>query len=147
VLVEVARRLAATVRDEDMVVRWGGEEFLIVAASLSTEQTDQLAARVLAILGGTPVCVEGEAIRVTASIGYACFPLPPYAMAVGWEQAVNLADMALYSAKSQGRNRAVGLASAVTPDAAALRAIERDFERAWRDGQVSLRQTSGPGSS
>ena len=60
------------------------------------------------------------------------------------QQAVNLADMALYSAKSQGRNRAVGLVSAAAPDAQGLRTIERDFERAWHEGRVTLRQTAGP---
>jgi len=85
------------------------------------------------------------ALWVTASIGYAGFPLPPYSVPVQWEQAINLADMALYTAKSQGRNRAVGLVSANAPDAAALRGIEGDFERAWHEGRVTLRQTAGPG--
>jgi diguanylate cyclase (GGDEF)-like protein len=144
VLVEVARRLLGAVRDDDLVVRWGGEEFLVVASRLTTEQTDQLAARILASIGDTPVPVEGPALRVTASIGYACYPLPPYAVPVPWEQAINLADMALYSAKSQGRNRAVGLVSSAAEDAAGLRAIEGDFERAWHEGRVTLRQTPGP---
>jgi len=146
VLVEIARRLNDAVRGEDLVVRWGGEEFLILAASLTTEQTDQLAARVLASLGGAPVMVENEALWVTASIGYACFPLPPYGVPVQWEQAINLADMALYTAKSQGRNRAVGLASASASDAQSLRVIESDFDRAWHEGRVTLRQTPGPGA-
>ncbi len=147
VLVEVARRLAAAVRDDDLVVRWGGEEFLVVAGRLGAEQADQLAARVLAGIGGTPVMADGHALRVTASIGYACYPLPPHAMPVPWEQAINLADMALYCAKSQGRNRAVGLVSAAAADGAALRVIEGDFERAWHEGRVTLRQTPGPGAS
>ena len=147
VLVEVAKRLNSAVRGADLVVRWGGEEFLIVAGKLGTEQADQLAARVLASIGGTPVLVDGQAVWVTASIGYACFPLPPYGVPVHWEQAVNLSDMALYTAKSQGRNRAVGLASASACDGPTLRAIEGDFERAWHEGRVTLRQTAGPGSS
>ncbi len=147
VLVEVARRLDAAVRDADLVVRWGGEEFLIVSARLGIEQADQLAARVLAAIGGAPVMVEGRAVPVTASIGYACFPLPPYAVPVHWEQAINLSDMALYTAKSQGRNRAIGLVSASASDGATLRAIEADFERAWREGRVTLRHTAGPGAS
>jgi diguanylate cyclase (GGDEF)-like protein len=149
VLVEVARRLNDAVRGDDLVVRWGGEEFLVLAGQLGTEQADQLAARILDSLGGTPVRVEREAgdamLWVTASIGYACFPLPPYSVPVQWEQAINLADMALYTAKSQGRNRAVGLVSANAPDAVALRGIEGDFERAWHEGRVTLRQTPGPG--
>jgi diguanylate cyclase (GGDEF)-like protein len=150
VLVEVARRLNEAVRDDDLVVRWGGEEFLVLAGPLGTEQADQLAARILSSVGGTPVLIGRDAgdaaIWVTASIGYACFPLPPYSVPVQWEQAINLADMALYTAKSQGRNRAVGLVSANAPDAAALRGIEGDFERAWHEEQVTLRQTAGPGA-
>jgi diguanylate cyclase (GGDEF)-like protein len=145
VLVEVARRLLAAVRDGDLVVRWGGEEFLVVAGRLTIEQSDQLAARILASLGDAPIAVDGRAIRISASIGHACYPLPPYGVPVPWAQAINLADMALYSAKSHGRNRAVGLVSASAQDAAALRAIEEDFERAWHEGRVTLRQTPGPG--
>lgn len=145
VIVEVARRLHEAVRDEDLVVRWGGEEFLVLASKLGTEQADQLAARVLASVGATPVLVDQQAVWVTASIGYACFPLPPYAVPVHWEQAINLADMALYTAKSLGRNRAVGLVSASAPDLQSLREIEGDFERAWHEGRVALRQTAGPG--
>jgi diguanylate cyclase (GGDEF)-like protein len=144
VLVEVARRLNDAVRGDDLVVRWGGEEFLVVASELSTDQVDQLAARVLASIGGTPVVVGAQALRVTTSIGYARFPLPPYGLPVPWEQAVDFADMALYTAKSLGRNRAVGLVSASAPDAQALRAIEEDFERNWQEGRVTLRQTPGP---
>ena len=147
VLVEVARRLDEAVRGEDLVVRWGGEEFLVLASKLGTEQADQLAARVLSSIGASPVLVEQQAVWVTASIGYACFPLPPYAVPVHCEQAINLADMALYTAKSQGRNRAVGLVSASAPDLQSLRAIESDFERAWHEGRVALRQTAGPGES
>ena len=144
VLVEVARRLDAAVRDADLVVRWGGEEFLVVADGLGTEHIDLLAARILAGICGTPVVVDGRPIPITASIGYACYPLAPHGVPVPWAQAINLADMALYSAKSQGRNRAVGLVSAAAPDAQGLRTIERDFERAWHEGRVTLRQTAGP---
>jgi diguanylate cyclase (GGDEF)-like protein len=146
VLVEVARRLNAAVRGDDLVVRWGGEEFLILASRLTTEQTDQLAARVLTSIGSTPVMADNEALWVTASIGYACFPLPPYGVPVNWEQAVNLSDMALYTAKSQGRNRAIGLVSASASDTQSLRAIESDFDRAWHEGRVTLRSTPGPGA-
>jgi diguanylate cyclase (GGDEF)-like protein len=144
VLVEVARRLNDAVRGNDLIVRWGGEEFLVVALKLTTEQTDQLAARILASIGDTPFVVDGRTLRVTASIGYARFPLPPYGVPVPWEQAVNLSDMALYTAKSQGRNRAVGVVSAIAADAATLRAIEADFDQNWHDGRVTLLQTPGP---
>ncbi|MES1161949.1 MAG: GGDEF domain-containing protein, partial [Rhizobacter sp.] len=88
VLVEVARRLNEAVRNEDLVVRWGGEEFLILAPRAASEQAEQMAARVLRILGQAPIAVGADAgvgnaaashaLRVTASIGYARFPLAPY---------------------------------------------------------------------
>ena len=62
---------------------------------------------------------------------------------VGW-QGLNLADMALYSAKSQGRNLALGIASAVAQDSAALREIEADFELAWQEGRATLTRLPGP---
>jgi len=144
VLVEVAKRLNEAVRSDDLVVRWGGEEFLILAPRAAPEQAEQMATRVLAILGATPIDVGTAALRVTASIGYARFPLPPYSADVPWEQAINLADMALYTAKNQGRNRAVGITSTTASSREMLRGIEADFDQAWRDGRVTLLQTPGP---
>jgi len=144
VLIEVAKRLNEAVRSDDLVVRWGGEEFLILAPRAAPEQAEQMAARVLSILGSTAIDVGSAALRVTASIGYARFPLPPYGADVPWEQAINLADMALYTAKNQGRNRAVGITSTTASTRELLRAIEADFEQAWRDDLVTLLQTPGP---
>jgi diguanylate cyclase (GGDEF)-like protein len=144
VLVEVARRLNDAVRHGDLVVRWGGEEFLILAPRAAPEQAEQMATRVLRIIGQAPIAVGDQALHVTASIGYARFPLPPCGIDVPWEQAVNLADMALYTAKNQGRNRAVGIASTTATTPEALREIEGDFDRAWHQDRVTLLQTPGP---
>jgi len=146
VLVEVAKRLNDAVRREDLIVRWGGEEFLIMAPRAAPEQADQIAMRVLRSLGQTPIVVGGVALRVTASIGYARFPLPPYNTGVPWEQVINLADMALYTAKNQGRNRAFGITSTTAATRAALRNVEADFDRAWHEGRVTLLQSLGPES-
>jgi len=144
VLVEVARRLNEAVRSDDLVVRWGGEEFLILAPRAAPEQAEQMATRVLGIIGQAPIVVDAQALHITASIGYARFPLPPYGVEVPWEQAINLADMALYTAKNQGRNRAVGIASSTAATPETLREIEGDFDRAWHQGRVTLLQTPGP---
>ena len=144
VLVEVAKRLNDAVRHEDLIVRWGGEEFLIMAPRAAPEQADQIAMRVLRSLGQTPIVVGGVPLRVTASIGYARFPLPPYNTGVPWEQVINLADMALYTAKNQGRNRAFGITSTSASTRAALRDVEADFDRAWHEGRVTLLQSLGP---
>jgi len=144
VLVEVARRLDDAVRHGDLVVRWGGEEFLILAPRAAPEQAEQMAARVLRALGAEPVQLADHTLRITASIGYARFPLPPYGTAVAWEEAINLADMALYTAKNQGRNRAFGITSTTAATREALREVEADFDHAWHAGRVTLLQTVGP---
>jgi diguanylate cyclase (GGDEF)-like protein len=144
VLCEVARRLNEAVRGDDLVVRWGGEEFLVLALKVPATQAEQLAARILNFIGDTPVIVQDKAVQVTVSIGYARFPLPPNVLPVAWEQAINLADMALYTAKNQGRNRAVGIVAAQAPAAPELRQIEADFDRAWHEGRVTLKVAPGP---
>lgn len=144
VLCEVARRLNEAVRGDDLVVRWGGEEFLILALKVPAAQAEQMAARILAVIGGKPVIVQGVPVQVTVSVGYARFPLPPDVLPIAWEQAINLADMALYTAKNQGRNRAVGIIAAQAPAAPELQRIEADFDRAWHEGKVELRVAPGP---
>jgi diguanylate cyclase (GGDEF)-like protein len=151
VLVEVSRRIAGAVRHGDTVARWGGEEFLILAPGLHREATEALALRLLQAVAGAPVPLAdsgapggGGALAVTASIGHAAFPLPPHHVPLRPEQAVNLADMALYTAKSQGRNCAVGIIDVQAADADGLRALEADFERAWSEGRVRLRVDRGP---
>ncbi|MBI5259352.1 MAG: GGDEF domain-containing protein [Burkholderiales bacterium] len=145
VLVEVARRVQAVVHEADTVARWGGEEFLVFSAGLERVAAEALAQRLLQAVAGTPVALpDGGALPVAVSIGHAVFPLPPHGVTLSAEQAVNLVDMALYTAKSQGRNRAVGIEGAEAADAEGLRRLEGDFDRAWQEGRVQLRIDAGP---
>ncbi|MDO9075796.1 MAG: GGDEF domain-containing protein [Rubrivivax sp.] len=150
VLVEVARRLADVVRAGDVLVRWGGEEFLVCLPGVDSGHALALAQRVLKAVGGEPVTLPGPAplaLRVTASVGYGCFPLPPARLPLTLERAINLADMALYTAKNQGRNCAVGIRHALAADAAGLHALEHEFDQARRDGRVVLEHLAGPPAS
>ncbi|MES3014754.1 MAG: GGDEF domain-containing protein [Pseudomonadota bacterium] len=143
VLVEVSRRLRETLREDDLIVRWGGEEFLVVVQSLGAEQVDALAQRMLGVLDRTPVVAGAQRIAVTASIGFATFPIGPDLLRVPWERAINLVDTAMYLAKAHGRNRAYGVRLLQARDEAALEAITRSLESAWRDGQVALTLLQG----
>jgi diguanylate cyclase (GGDEF)-like protein len=143
VLVEVARRLRETLREQDLIVRWGGEEFLVVVQALGAEQVDTLAQRLLGALDHAPVVAGVHHIAVTGSIGFATFPLGPSALRVSWERAINLVDTAMYLAKAHGRNRAYGVRLLRPCDEAALEEITRSLESAWRDGRVALTLLQG----
>ena len=147
VIVEVARRISAAVRDTDLVVRWGGEEFLVFAPSLPGADLAQMAERILRSIGSQPMDTPEGPLRVTASIGFASFPLGGSAgpgLHLHWEQAVNWADMVLYKAKAEGRNRGVGITAVDAPDADMLAALLQDFDAACMNGQLQLRQLPGP---
>jgi diguanylate cyclase (GGDEF)-like protein len=112
VLVEVARRISSASRLSDAVIRWGGEEFLLLSRYTDRKEADVLGKRVLEAVGSKPCRVEGstEEIYLTCSIGWAAFPwVEAEPMQVFYEQVLVLADYALYEAKGSGRNRAVGL--------------------------------------
>jgi diguanylate cyclase (GGDEF)-like protein len=147
VIREIGHRIGQAVRAEDVVVRWGGEEFLVYARTVALEALQHLAERILMGVAEQPVSTANGPLRVTASIGYAHFPLAPTQLPQRWEQAVNWADMALYTAKSQGRNRAHGIATVQAADVQALMRMEADFEAACRAGQVRLQTLLGPEAS
>jgi diguanylate cyclase (GGDEF)-like protein len=144
VLVAVARRLRETLRETDMIVRWGGEEFLVFVPATSADKLDEIAARIMATIGREPIDYKGDSIRVTASIGYAPMPLPPENIQLPWERAVGLVDMALYMAKLHGRNCAYGIRRLRRSDDEAMSRIERNLESAWANGMVEMHLEPGP---
>ncbi|RZJ13293.1 MAG: GGDEF domain-containing protein [Rubrivivax sp.] len=147
VLVEVARRIRAAVRDDDIVVRWGGEEFLVFSSKTDARDLAQMADRILRSIAAQNMDTPDGALRITASIGFASFPLGGAGgrgLHLHWEQAVNWADMVLYKAKAEGRNRGIGIAAVEAPDADTLAAILQDFDAACLHGQVQLTVLPGP---
>jgi diguanylate cyclase (GGDEF)-like protein len=138
VLIEVARRLRQVLREDDLIVRWGGEEFLVRVAPGHDADAEALVARLLAALADAPVAVAGATIPVSASIGFATFPLAPATWSPPWEQALELVDTAMYLAKAHGRHRAYGVRRAQADDPQALARLGRELEAAWRDGRAEL---------
>ena len=123
VLSEAAGRLRGVARQSDLVVRWGGEEFLILSRDAARADAHALAGRMLEALASEPFDVgEGTTLRMTGSIGWAPYPWnPDEADAATHEEVLRLADRALYAAKAGGRNRAVTALVAPTADASAQR--------------------------
>ena len=112
VLVEMARRLSSSIRDSDVLVRWGGEEFLIVSRYTDRGDAEWLAQRVLSAVGDMPISLgaSGETMYRTCSLGWAAFPwFPDNPRAIKYEEVLTLADRGLRQAKQLGKNRAVGI--------------------------------------
>ena len=101
VLQRVATRLRHAVRADDLVARIGGDEFAVIAYGVSdAEQAGHLGGRIVEILS-RPFVIDGHVADLGGSVGIA---LAPDHGAIS-EQLVQNADLALYSAKREGRNR------------------------------------------
>ena len=100
ILKEVATRLVTNMRAVDVVSRYGGEEFMI--AMPKTEENDALVAadRIRALIAGTPIYVDGQALRITTSAGVA-----QVQKGEQLRDVFKRADDALYKAKQAGRNK------------------------------------------
>jgi len=138
VLRMIADSLREILRETDMIVRWGGEEFLAFLPAIPRSGVEEIARRLLAGISNTVVAYQGIDISVDVSIGFAPFPLVPGNRELPWERAVNLVDMALYLAKAHGRNRAYGVRGFNNFNETTMEAIEQDLELAWRDGFVDM---------
>jgi len=102
VLKVVAHRLEEIARKGDTVGRFGGEEFLVVLATDSTQDVEKAALRFCNKIADTPISANGVEIEVTASLGAGIIE---DCSSANWEQLVKLADDALYAAKEGGRNQ------------------------------------------
>jgi diguanylate cyclase (GGDEF)-like protein len=98
VLQEFATRLQATIRVGDVLGRWGGEEFLIIAPQTNIEQAVLFGERLRKAIADQPIDLGNHSIPITVSIGCAVGLKPP-------AELVDQADAALYRSKAEGRNR------------------------------------------
>ena len=141
VLTSISQRLAAALREQDKLVRWGGEEFLAVLDSISPEQANTTVERLLEAVRRDPVVWNGEAIHCTMSIGYACFPMQESAAAISLDSAISLVDKALYEAKRRGRDRACLIGAVIARSDQEFTVISAEFECAAADRRIRLVDT------
>lgn len=99
VLKEVAHRLSTSVREQDLIGRYGGEEFLLIFPDTSTAVAQQVAERIRAHVATTPIHIPEHTIPITISIG-----LTRYESGDSLESLLQRADQAMYAAKKAGRN-------------------------------------------
>jgi len=107
ILKEVATRLVTNMRAIDVVSRYGGEEFMIAMPNTSEGEALIAADRVRGLIAGTPIYVDGQALRITTSAGVAEAQKGELLRDV-----FKRADDALYKAKQAGRNKVISAASA-----------------------------------
>lgn len=100
VLKAIADRLKGGLRDSDLAVRWGGEEFLIVLKACTRAEAERIAEKLREAVMATPIEVLGQSIPATVSLG-----VSEYDGKETTDHLVDRVDQALYSAKAAGRNR------------------------------------------
>ena len=106
VLQEVAGQLRQAIRTSDPFGRWGGDEFLVLATNTDGKQAVELAERLRESLEKCAFCTAG---KVTASFG-----ITTYQSGDSPETLIRRADMGLYKAKSNGRNRVESVLAGIT---------------------------------
>jgi two-component system sensor histidine kinase ChiS len=147
VLSQMGAVLSSAVRESDTIVRWGGEEFLIIARNSRQGDSSILSDRVRKRVESTPFAVtDDRRIRLTCSIGFASWPFFKHEPdALGWEVVLGLADRCLYLAKNSGRNAWLGVA--IRPDyrGRADYALLNDFVSAESAGILEIQSSASAG--
>jgi len=98
-LIQTANCLKKTLRVSDLLSRYGGEEFLLLLPVTDAKEAYVIAEKLQIALSNSPLDWQGQSIPITASFGYATIKAND-----SQEQLINLADKAMYQAKSTGRN-------------------------------------------
>ncbi|MEO6065813.1 MAG: diguanylate cyclase [Lysobacterales bacterium] len=127
-LKEFARIFEAQVRTGDYVLRWGGEEFVLLFRPMPAIEPVRIAERIRRAVASHAFAAEGVSLfNITCSIGFVQYPLSgELNKDLDWEEIIALADLALYYVKDTGRN---GWAGVCPHRDDALPRIIEEFER------------------
>lgn len=143
VLLQVGSILEKACRNSDVLVRWGGDEFLVVGRNADVDGIEVVPERIRAMVEKTAFDLgDGQVAHLTCSIGFTTDPVlgtSPHILTL--EQAVTLADGALYMAKKKaGRNAWVGLlGSEKTTSEALLRSLQGEPDWIIQEGHLDVR--------
>jgi diguanylate cyclase (GGDEF)-like protein/PAS domain S-box-containing protein len=133
-LVQVGERLRAAVRAEDTVARMGGDEFIMILRGLRRPHDATIPARKIMASLEAPMQLDGQTLRVTASLGISLYPID----AGDRDTLFRHADMALYWAKSQGRNTFRLYDAVLHSETAERVSLENDLRRAVDAAELGL---------
>lgn len=147
VLQQLAHLLSGLLRSGDYIVRWGGEEFLLVFRPMPSQALSVLGERLRSEVAEHVFALpDGHNLRLTVSIGLSEYPLFRDAEhTLGWEAMVELADRALYWVKQHGRNGwAAFRPTASTQMATLLRQLADSVAAVLDAGALQLLSGSAP---
>lgn len=102
VLCSLSKRFKRSIRKQDLVARWGGEEFLFMLPTTQAKDAEDVANKIRDAVAAQPIWQNQRPVKVTISIGVAEITHKD-----SIDQAINLADKRLYVAKQEGRNKVV----------------------------------------
>ena len=134
VLVEASTRILGMLREADVLARFGGDEFALVISGLdSREQLDVISRCILQALRA-PFQVMGEQLYLSASIGWTLFPLDEFDA----EGLIRHADLAMYAAKEEGKDRGALYEPAMELEQLRLQAMRERIAQALQQSHLQL---------
>ncbi|MFT5446582.1 MAG: diguanylate cyclase (GGDEF)-like protein/PAS domain S-box-containing protein [Gammaproteobacteria bacterium] len=134
VLIEIAHRLRACLREADTVSRLGGDEFLVlIESAVSPTDFAEVAQKVLASVA-RPIFVESQEFHITASIGISTFPQD----SSDAQGLMKNADIAMYRAKELGKNNFQFYSAAINTHTLEHVALESDLRHALKRDEFVL---------
>jgi len=128
----LAQRLRASVASNDLVVRMGGDEFVVVASGLPSASVVESIARRIGSELSVPLDLDGVALSVSPSIGISVFPDDSTTP----EQLLKHADIALYQAKERGRSNHLFFTAEMNARLSERLGMERALRRAIDSGEL-----------
>jgi len=145
VIVQVGEVLKSVCRKSDTVIRWGGDEFLVMGRVEESTEVEILAERLRSKIAANGFDIDlKQKMYLSCSIGYSLFPFSHhYPNALSWEQVHLLADKALYKSKGAGRNKWTGILQSVQkPPANVMGTLTQNIEKVIKDGHVTIKQNT-----
>ena len=139
-LVQVSNILRSLVRASDIVVRWGGDEFMVIGHSSTFAGVKVLAERIREALDLSEFTFQGGSTKdISSSIGIAPFPFAPSTMCqLSWEQVSRIADRGTYIAKENGRNAWVSLCGTEKFRVEDVFRVAAELDQLTREGKLLI---------
>lgn len=143
VICQVSDLLKTVCRKSDTVIRWGGDEFLVMGRVEETQEIELLAERLRSKIAAYGFDIDlKQKMHLSCSIGYSMFPFSHhYPDSLSWEQVHLLADNALYKSKEAGRNQWTGiLQSLEMPPVSIMNTLTQNIDSVIGEGYVRIKQ-------